>query len=179
MKQFLAYTCLSAFFLLAACNGPGKETISTDDLQKTKIIPFSDSLQADTFKIEVEGSKPKEMQLAFTITSYAGKQIYNIKIQAAELFKNYNATINLDKKNNQIKFLKEEMNRFFDEENFMEPAITDQENPDQYVPDKAFYQELKQSQLNGFSYRLGKDKKIYIAWSRSKNKVIPYYICCK
>jgi len=179
MKQLLAYLFLTAFFLLAACSNSGKETISADDLQKIKIIPFSDSLRADTFKIEIEGSKPAEMQLAFTINSFEGKQIYSTKIQASDLFKNYDATINLSKKNNQIKFLKEEMIRFFDEENFMEPAITEQENPDQYVPDKKFYDELKQSQLNGFAYRLGKDRKIYIAWSGSQNKVIPYYICCE
>lgn len=168
------------FSALVACSGSGtKGTISAAEQQKAMIRPFSDSLQADTFKVKIEGSKPKDMQLIFTIRSFEGKQIYRVSIKAADLFKNYDATINLDKKNNQLKFLKEEVSRFFDEENFMEPAVTGQENPDQHVPDKAFFEQLKKDQLNGFIYRLGKEQKIYIAWSRTEKKVKPYYLCCK
>ncbi|HMI03662.1 MAG TPA: hypothetical protein VK541_14360 [Pedobacter sp.] len=166
--------------VLAACSSPGAgETIPADEQQKIIVRPFSDSLQADTFKVKIEGSKPKDMQLAFTIRSFEGRQIYSISIKAADLFKNYDATINLNKKDNQIKFLKEEISRFFDEESFMEPAVTEQENPDQYVPDRVFFEELKKNQLSGFIYRLGKEHKVYIAWSVTEKKVKPYYICCK
>jgi hypothetical protein len=166
--------------VLATCSSPGsREAIPADEQQKIIVKSFSDSLQADTFKVKIEGSKPKDMQLAFTIRSFEGKLIYSISIKAADLFKNYDATINLNKKDNQIKFLKEEIGRFFEEENFMEPAVTEQENPDQYVPDKTFFEELKKNQLNGFIYRLGKENKVYIAWSVTEKKVKPYYICCK
>jgi hypothetical protein len=179
MKR-LAVGILSLYILFSACSGSGtKEAISPTDHQKTSVKPFSDSLYADTFQVRIEGSKPKEMQLIFTIRSFKAKEIYRASIKAEDLFKNYNATIDLGKKNNQIKFLKEEMNRFFDEENFLEPAVTESETPDEHVPDKSFYKELKNNHLNGFIYRLGRENKIYIAWSASEKKVKPYYICCK
>lgn len=166
--------------VLVACSGSGtKETIPAAEQEKTMVRPFSDSLQADTFKVKIEGSKPKDMQLVFSIRSFEGRQIYRVSIKATDLFKNYDATINLDKKKNQLKFLKEEISRFFDEENFMEPAVTEQESPDQHVPDEAFFEQLKADGLNGFIYRLGKEQKIYIAWSLTEKKVKPYYICCK
>lgn len=178
--KLLISTGLLTLTLLTACGiSDDKESISVTEHQQIAIKVFSDSLKADTFRVQIEGKKPQEMQLVFTITSFESKKIYHQVIKATDLFKNYNATIDLGKKNNQIKFLKEEMKRFFDAENFMEPAVTDSEQPDKYVPDKAFYQELKNTQLNGFLYRLGKENKIYIAWSSTEKKVKPYYICCK
>lgn len=179
MKRLIVcFLLCSAIF--AACSEPDtKETVSVDTLQKTVVRIFSDSLKADTFNVKIAGSKPKDMVLAFTINSFEGKQIYNISVKASDLFKNYDATIDLNKKSNQLRFLKDEMNRFFDEENFMEPAVTEQETPDQYVPDKAFFEELKKSRLNGFIYRLGKENKVYIAWSETEKKVKPYYACCR
>jgi serine/threonine-protein kinase RIO1 len=68
---------------------------------------------------------------------------------------------------------------FLDDENFLEPAVTENETPDQYTPDKKFHNELKQSALNGFKYRTGKETNIYIAWSEKEKRVKPYYNCCK
>jgi len=118
------------------------------------------------------------MHLAFSITSFNGKQIYDVDIKATDLFKNYIATIDLSKKKNQIKFLQEEVNRFFDDENFMEPAVDEADLPDANVPDKAFFDELKKNRLNGFIYRLGKESKNYVAWSDKEGKVKTYYTCC-
>ncbi|TDQ11114.1 hypothetical protein [Pedobacter metabolipauper] len=179
MKHIVVYLLIFSG-ILAACsrNGNPKETL-TNDLEKTVIKPFSDSLKADTFKLKLIGDEPKKMTLLFTITSFEGKEIYNISIKATDLFKNYDATIDLTKKNNQVKFISDEAARFFDDENFMEPAVTEQEQPDQYVPDKLFFAELKQTQLNGFIYRLGKENKIYIAWSVQQKKTKTYYNCCK
>lgn len=173
--------CLIYFLLasmLISCNGSGDESTETATEIKTINKHFSDSLNADTFRIKMVGNKNGK-HLVFTITSFEGKLIYEEDIKADDLFKNYDATINLKKKNNQIKFLNEEMERFFDDENFLEPAIMEQEIPDQHVPDKVFYEELKKSQLNGFIYRLGKENKRYIGWSAKENKVKAYYDCCK
>jgi hypothetical protein len=117
--KFLTACILIGASVLAACSSPGSgETIPADEQQKIVVKSFSDSLQADTFKVKIEGSKPKDMRLAFTIRSFEGRLIYSTSIKAADLFKNYDATINLNKKENQVKFLLEEINRFFDEENF-------------------------------------------------------------
>ena len=167
-------------FLIASCSGSGTESEKmADSSVKTMVKPFSDSLKADTFQVRRSSNAAKETELLFTIRSHEGKEIYREEIKADDLFKNYDATIDLKKKKNQVKFLNEELSRFFDEENLMEPAITEQEQPDQYVPDRQFYEELKASQLNGFIYRLGKENKVYIGWSAKAQKVKICYHCCK
>lgn len=177
MKQLITCIFLCAFFF-TACNNTVKDSDAGKNLVKTVTKPFSDSLKLDTFKVQVLGDKPDDMHLAFSITSFNGKQIYDIDIKATDLFNNYIATIDLSKKKNQIKFLQEEVNRFFEDENFMEPAVDEADVPDANVPDKAFFDELKKTRLNGFIYRLGKENKNYIAWSDKEGKVKTYYTCC-
>lgn len=179
MKHGLICTFLFALVVLTSCsNSDNQDSIKIDEIAAIAVKPFSDSLKTDTFRVKLMGTEPKEMYLSFTITSFEGKKIYDIRINAKELFKNYDVK-NLNKKKTQIKFLKDEVDRFLDDENFMEPAVTDQESPDANVPDKSFYEELKKSQLNGFIYRLGKEQKRYIGWSQRDKKVRPYYSCCK
>ncbi|WP_379090983.1 hypothetical protein [Pedobacter sp. UC225_65] len=103
----------------------------------------------------------------------------NKRIKADELLKSYLASAELKKEEEKVKFLNDEINYFFDEQHFLIPAVTEQEQPDNNVPDKEFYNELKKTMLNGFDYRLGKDTKIYIAWSVKEQKVKVYYKCCE
>jgi len=177
MKQLITCIFLCVIFL-TACSNAEKDSDVGKDLVKTVTKPFSDSLKLDTFKVQVLGDKPSNMHLAFSITSFTGKQIYDVDIKATDLFNNYIATIDLSKKKNQIKFLQEEVNRFFEDENFMEPAVDEADVPDANVPDKAFFDELKKTRLNGFIYRLGKENKNYVAWSGKEGKVKTYYTCC-
>ena len=179
MKHCLICTFLLAVAVLTSCgNSDYQDNTIIDEIAAMVVNPFSDSLKTDTFRVKLMGTEPKDMYLSFTVTSFEGKKIYDIRISAKELFQNYDVK-NLDKKKTQIKFLKDEVNRFLDEDNFMEPAVTDQESPDANVPDKTFYEELKKSQLNGFIYRLGKEQKLYIGWSQRDKKVKAYYSCCK
>ncbi len=172
-----ALSFIALLLLFAACNTqPSKE--AAIDTSKTALQAFSDTVKLDTFKIALQGKESKDMSLLFTITSHQGVQIYKQEIKAEELLKSYLASADLKKENEKIKFLNDEINYFFDEQHFLIPAVTEQEQPDNNVPDKAFYNELKQTGLNGFDYRLGKDTKIYIAWSTKEQKVKAYYKCC-
>ncbi|MNK03321.1 hypothetical protein D3C87_211660 [compost metagenome] len=163
--------------LFYACN-PTTDNGSTADLDKTITFAFSDTVKLDTFKVALIGENTKNMQLLFTIKSADGKEIYRQEIKTDELLKNYIATAEMKKESDKMKFLKEEIAYFFDEKHFLEPAVTADEQPDKNVPDKAFYNELKQTGLNGFDYRLGKDSNVYIAWSTKEQKVKVYYKCC-
>ena len=173
-------TLLLPFLIILGCNSEeGKGTAQIAGIKNQVVKNFSDSLLADTFTVKVIGSSLDSQKLDFRIINAKGQEIYHVDIASASLLKNYDATIDLKKKKNQASFLQSEVKRFFDEENFMEPAITESETPDKNVPDLAFYEELKTSGLNGFFYRLGKEDKIYIGWSAKENKVKPYYNCCK
>ena len=161
---------------IAACNS--KTDKAAQNVQKTKLQAFTDTVQLDTFKIALLGEESKDMKLLFTITTNKGEQVYKKEILADELLKSYLATADLKNEAKKVKFLNDEVNFFFEDEHFLMPAITEQEKPDNNTPDKVFYEELKASKLNGFSYRLGKDTNIYIAWSAKDKKVKIYYKCC-
>jgi len=162
--------------VLFACNSEPKKVVPT--AEKTVVQYFSDTSKQDTFKVALRGTESEHMSFLFTITNYKGVQIYKEEIKATTLLKSYLASEDLKKENDKIKFLNEEANFFFEEEHFLIPAITPDEKPDHNTPDLAFYNELKQSNLNGFNYSLGKDKQIYIAWSSKEQKVKIYYKCC-
>lgn len=179
MKKLIV-SALPIIALLYSCvSNNNKEPQPTEqDLHKTATFAFSDSVKLDTFKVAIVGKNTKEMQLLFTIKSFNGNEIYRQEIKTAELLKNYLASADLKKESDKLKFLKEEINYFFEEQHFLEPAVTENEQADKNVPDKTFYNELKLTGLNGFDYRLGKDTNVYIAWSAKDKKVKVYYKCC-
>jgi hypothetical protein len=144
----------------------------------TKLTAFSHQTKLDTFKIELKGSTSKEMSLHFTIITHNGIEIYKDELKANELLKNFIKSADIKDEAKKVKFLEDEVNYFFAEEHFLVPAVLTTEIADKNVPDKAFYEELKKSQLNGFSYRLSKDLNIYLAWSAIDKKVKVYYKCC-
>jgi len=163
-----------------ACSNSGKDTHIPDTSRtKTVLWSFTDTLKLDTFRLVLKGEKPKNMEFIFTITPEGGTPVYSKIIKAKELLDNYKEDLDLGKEKKQINFIKEELNLFFEEENLLEPAVTETEEPDKNTPDKKFFAELKQSGLNGFQYRTGKESKIYIGWSSSEKKVKSYYECCK
>lgn len=178
MKHILL--CLFALtVLLTACTSPSEKNSNTSPANlKTTVQSFSDTVKMDTFKVVLEGKKPKDMMLIFSITAYDGKEIYKQELKARDLIDNYKETIDLSKENSQREFIADEFNLFFDEENFLWPALTAEQTPDKYAQDKAFFQELQQSNLNGFKYRVSKETNVYIAWSEAEKKVKVYYKCC-
>lgn len=173
-----AAICLLA---LVACNSNGKKeanAIEFKNVNQRLAKSFSDLKRLDTFKIELTGRKPEEMVLNFTIKNADGKEIYNTKIKGTELLGSTDPNVDLSKEKDQIIFLKTIANDFFSDDNFLEPAVMPEDKADNYAPDKALYEELKKSGLNGFKYRLGKENNIYIAWSEKEQKVKIYYNCC-
>ncbi|CAM4078657.1 hypothetical protein SAMN06265348_102364 [Pedobacter westerhofensis] len=176
-NAFLTLTLLCLFF--TACRQEKAAKIDPASRTKVALRSFSDTTTLDTFKIVLNGDKPKEMELVFTITTPSGKNIYTKILKATALLDNYKDNVDLGKEKKQVQFLEDELGLFLDEENFLEPAVTADELPDKNTPDKIFFGELKKSGLNGFKYRLGKESNVYIAWSDKEQKVKPYYECCR
>lgn len=180
MKKSIILAITVGGLLLWACSPSEQKNLETskNGLEKSITYHFSDSIKVDTFKVVLQGENSQDMALVFTIKSHNGQEIYKHRIKAADLLKSYLATAEMKAERDKIKFLKEEIDFFFDERHFLEPAVTENEEPDKNVPDLAFYNELKKLGLNGFDYRLAKDNKIYIAWSVKEQRVKIYYQCC-
>lgn len=173
MRNIL-FLAISSLFFISACNSTSTTEGTTDlsTIEKTTTTPFTDTLKLDTFKVSWKGATAKGSEILFKIISYKGNEIYSISIPADELLKeNEKLKTEADK----LAFLKNEVTYFFEEEHFLWPAVMPNEKADKNVPDHAFYEELKQTKLNGFNYRIGKEAKVYIAWSAKDNKVKIYY----
>ncbi len=166
-------------FLTTSCNREKELKIHNSGFNKKILKNFSDSVSLDTFKVSLQENEIKGQLIHFTITNSKATVIYSLDVNANELFKNYHATVDLKKEKKRSEFINNELDRFLDDENFMEPAVTENESADKNVPDIDFYNELKISGLNGFAYRLGPEQKIYIGWSAKEEKVKVYYNCCK
>ncbi len=174
-------TLLLLTIVFFACNSDNKKVnnaIEFKNVNQSLAKSFSDLKRLDTFKIELTGRKPEEMVLNFTIKNSDGKEIYNTKIKGTELLGSTDPNVDLSKEKDQVIFLKTIADDFFSDDNFLEPAVMPEDKADNYTPDKALYEELKKSGLNGFKYRLGKENNIYIAWSEKEQKVKIYYNCC-
>ncbi|MEJ5963378.1 hypothetical protein [Pedobacter immunditicola] len=177
--KYILLTLFAFTFLLSACTNPSEKNSSKPPADlKTTIQSFSDTAKMDTFKVVLQGKRPKDMLLTFSITAFDGKEIYKKELKGRDLIDNYKETLDLSKENSQRDFIMDEFNLFFDEENFLWPALTAEQTPDKYATDKTFFQELQQSNLNGFKYRVSKETNIYIAWSEQEKKVKVYYKCC-
>ncbi len=168
------FLAIIASFTFFACNSTSstKEADELSTLQKTTTSPFSDTLKLDTFKVALQSKTSKGNALVFKIISYQGKEIYQTKIETDGFIKD---NVKLKSEEDKMKFLTEKVQYFFEDEHFLWPAVMPNELADQHVPDKAFHNELKQSQLNGFNYYTGTETKLYIAWSVKENKVKVYY----
>jgi hypothetical protein len=177
MKLF-TLPVLAMFLVLVSCNTSPKSETNDNLLVKTLNKSFSDTTTLDTFRVTLSGTKPKDMLLTFTIKNQKGRQIYKQELKASALLANYKETVDLGKKKMQRDFMIQELNFFLDDENFLEPAVTEGEKPDEHSPDAAFYNELKGTNFNGFKYRISKETKIYIAWSQKEQRVKIYYQCC-
>lgn len=177
MRSIL-YLILVTTALLFSCSSDSDKHVAVG-LTKTMQFAFSDSLKKDTFKIETVGKNASDMLLVFTITNADNRKIYEQNIRAIDLLKGYLASAELKKEADKEKFIKDEVEYFFNEEHFLEPAVTANEQPDKNTPDTDFYKELKNNGLNGFMFRTAKDKNYYIAWSAKDQKVKIYYSCCQ
>ena len=178
MNYIILILITLALFLSSCNNKSEKQLIDSAEKIKTTTAFFSDTSIMDTFKVVLKGKEPKEMLLTFNIINVDGVVIFKKDFKASDLIQNYKETVDLRKKNSQRSFMTDEFNFFLNEENFLWPALTTDQKPDQHSPDNDFFKELQDSQLNGFKYRLSKETKVYIAWSAKEGQVKVYYYCC-
>lgn len=179
MRKLLLLIIISTLFVACQPGDKAKNNaINFKNVNQQITKSFSDLNTQDTFKIELTGRRPENIMLIFNIKRADGKEIYNVKLKGTDLLGSTDPNVDLSKEKEQIAFLKTIADNFFLEDNFLEPAVMPSDKPDNYVPDKAFYEELKKSRLNGFKYRLGKESNVYIAWSEKDQKVKVYYNCC-
>lgn len=138
---------------------------------------FSNIEYPDTFKIWIQGNNLLKSNVHFEIINYCGEMIYSIEFKS-NLLLNYGIDSDTTDAAKET-FIKQRILTFFNEENFMSPAIKDGEPFDQDYSDKAIWDDIN-SQKNsiGFYYLIGEEDGRSIAYSKKLKKVVMYFNCC-
>lgn len=163
-------------------SGPGSK--SETEQSQSKIIcsnikphKFSSHETLDTFKIWIEGESLLNSDVHFEIINSDKEKIYSV------VFKSY-LLLNYDISSDTIDFAKEtfiktRISKFFNEENFISPAIKDGETFYSDYSDKTIWDEISADKNSvGFIYLIGEEDKRSIAYSKKQKKAVIYFNCC-
>ena len=171
MKTYILY--FSLFFLFATqsnlCDGKLLHEINFSH-------KFSASVGKDSFVLKLTGEKIIDGTISFEIIQNSGKVIYKTEFKAIELIGyDFYDQKDISKKDYIIK----RMNEFFNESNFSYPAVSENDKYDDEYSDKKNWEDIKSdSSAIGFTYLLGEENTISIAYSKKKKMVLEYFHCC-
>lgn len=153
------------------------ETIDTVLYKSETLHHFSSATDKDSFKIVVTGQSIKDGQFRFQITTKDGRII---------LDETYGTTMLLDyglKANptdNEIEeYIKTRIDKFFNEDNFHQPAIAVDDKFDEDYTKREVWDDIIADQTSiGFYYLIGEEDGRQIAFSKKLGEVVLYYNCC-
>lgn len=179
--------CLNVVLFLFLISLPSKEVQSFNgSIKKDSVLIenriqhlFSSPDKKDEFYICLQGESLMDATFIFTITNPEGVEIYreefpSIFLIGYDLAGGINAT-----KRNQKNFIKYRVRHFFDEENFLIPAINSDQEFDEDYSDEDIWNGIKSDQNTiGFYYLIGEEDGRKIAYSRKLKKVVLYFNCC-
>ena len=145
---------------------------------RTVIHAFSEKNQKDTFRLTVTGASILTGKICFEIISYKSKKIYTQTFDAASLL-NYDIAPTAPDREKQ-QFIKQRIKDFFNEDNFMNPAIKSEDTFDtDYSSGRKEWEAIKADRSAiGFYYLVGEEDGRSIAWSKTLKKVVLYFNCC-
>ncbi|MEN6354741.1 MAG: hypothetical protein ABFD02_14925 [Bacteroidales bacterium] len=144
---------------------------------KTITHYFSSLENLDTFKIYIIGNSLLESTVHLEIIDSSGKKIYSEKFKSYLLlnFDIDSDTTDLAKEN----FIKNRIANFFNEDNFIAPAIGDKEEYDSAYSQKDIWDDIHSDRKAiGFRFLIGEEDGRSIAYSRNFKKVVMYFNCC-
>ena len=169
-----SYLCFTFLFFPFFIVGQG------NNLLESKIThEFSSSVSKDTFKIKAVGSNLLKANIIFTISSSSGTEIYSASFLAIDLInEGLPKGIGASRKD-QEKYILKRIREFFDEKNFCQPAIKDNEEFDVDYSNKYIWMDIKADKAAiGFYYLIGEEDNRKIAYSKKSKKVVLYFNCC-
>lgn len=144
-----------------------------------KEYSFSSKQTKDQFKIELTGRDTLNGKVKFQILTQGGYSIYSTEFESRALL-DYGlppTATDIDRNRYIIK----RMDDFFNEKNFVKPAIDSNEVYDKEyygVIDEAVWKEIKKDRVVGFYYLLWEGDQAWIAFFNRDKKVINYKTCC-
>ena len=139
---------------------------------------FSQIDKKDEFYICIRGKSIVEGKVIFKIVR-SDKTVILEKEFPTYLLMNYGFDGDLNSIKDREKYMISRIEGFFNEKNFLYPAIKKDEQFDEDYSDKEIWNEIKSDQTAiGFSYLIGEEDGRKIAFSKKQKKVVMYFNCC-
>jgi hypothetical protein len=200
-KIFATFLSIFLVIVLTFCfkNSNGGENdiqlreIKTDLIEKTVFIktnidsvlienkvlhPFSQIDIKDEFYICIKGKSILEGTIIFKITKSDGTVLLYEEFPSNSLM-GYEFEGDFNSEKEVETFIKKRIKEFFNETNFIYPAIKSDETFDEDYSDRDIWNEIKSDlTIIGFSYLIGEEDGRKIAYSKKKRKVVMYFNCC-
>ena len=158
-----------------------KKTDAIEDsvLIENKVMhAFSKIDNKDEFYICIKGKSILDGKMIFKITKSDGTELLNEEFPSY-LLMGYGFEGDMNSAKDKEDYIKSRIKDFFNENNFIYPAIKSDENFDEDYSDKEIWNEIKSDlTVIGFSYLIGEEDGRKIAFSKNKGKVVMYFNCC-
>ncbi|NCA77917.1 MAG: hypothetical protein EOM90_16435 [Alphaproteobacteria bacterium] len=158
-----------------------KSTATIEDsvlIENRVMHSFSQMDKQDQFYICIKGKSIIDGKMMFKIIKSDGTVILNEEFPSCYLL-NYGFEGDIHSVKDREDFIKSRISDFFNENNFLHPAIQPNESFDEDYSDKLIWDEIKSDQTSiGFSYLIGEEDIRMISFSKKKGKVVMYFNCC-
>jgi len=156
-------------------NGTFKDSVL---IENTVMHAFSQFDNKDEFYICIKGKSITDGKMIFKITKSDGTELLNEEFPSY-LLMGYGFEGDMNSEKDKEDYIKSRINDFFNESNFIHPAIKSDETLDEDYSDKEIWDEIKSDQtIIGFYYLIGEGDGRKIAFSKKKGKVVMYFNCC-
>ncbi|MEY4926640.1 MAG: hypothetical protein RI894_1076 [Bacteroidota bacterium] len=149
-------------------------------LRHQRYLFFSTKNGQDQFSLEIRGRDLLNSLATFKIIQPNGSVIYTMSAPTIRAL----CASTITDPAEQEDAVHAEIAHFFDAQNFLMPALQDEERYDAtvHLRDTATFNELfYHNDYNGFMYHsfLNHDERIKIAYSRILKRIVVYYRCCR
>lgn len=156
---------------------PGQQKVDVPLLTNVVTHHFSSPSFKDTFKIRLTGRSITEATVAFEI-----KTNHGLVIHYATYPSYYLIGYGLDNEASEIDkaaYIRSRFLKLFDEENFRQPAIFEDEEFDADYSDAEIWEDIKSDTTAvKFEYLIGEESYNQIAYSKKLKKVVTIFSCC-
>jgi len=140
---------------------------------------FSSAVSKDTFRIKAVGSTLLKAKIIFTISSGSGTEIYSATFKAVDLINEGLPKGIAASGKDQERYILKRIREFFNEKNFSQPAIRDNEEFDDDYSIQDIWMDIKSDKTAiGFNYLIGEEDNRKIAYSKKLKKAVLYFNCC-
>ncbi|MFC2152534.1 hypothetical protein ACFLSE_08405 [Bacteroidota bacterium] len=171
-KLTLFIICLTSFSQIAIGQ------LNPDNLKVVENVHyFSNQQEKDTFRLTLTGNSFIEGQINFEIINSKGKRIYHETFKSKFLIGYGLMEFEKPTVSEKTNYIAKRMEEFFNESNFIEPAIPKKEQFDEdNYKKESFYKIQKNEKSIGFSYVIGEEniRSITVV----DGKVIVFFNCC-